>query len=318
LHISEDSGGSPKAASGNEGSPIKISFLKSKPRKTLSSFQTESKPKFLKLFESVKILENSVLLLACQVVGEPRPILTWYKDGIELKSNSRVNLVNSSNGASSLYIARALLNDSGVYQVSASNDHGVTIYNAEVDIEPSKDYNSDENVFIGNREIMSKSIKERVFSTKKNEMAKVKCQVKKDDAKVDWFKNENIISDKSFENTNKYKVIESGKDRILYIQDVHTEDEGEYVCQSGKYRTSLFLTISDKRSLMSSDDEEYDIYFHDDLKLRKGRGPAKSNRIPTINKDFIVNEGKTVFITIVLINGVNPSVKVSAAFRTSW
>ena len=78
LHISEDSGGSPRALSGNEGSPIKIAIIKSKPRKSnASAFSTGSKPKFLKLFESIKIQENSVLLLACQVVGEPRPILTW-------------------------------------------------------------------------------------------------------------------------------------------------------------------------------------------------------------------------------------------------
>ncbi len=300
MHISEDSGGSPRAASGNEGSPLKIAFLKSKPRKTLSSLQTGSKPKFLKLFESVKIQENSVLLLACQVVGEPRPTLTWYKDGLELKSNPRVNLMNSSNGASSLYITRALLNDAGVYQVSASNEHGITIYNADVDIEPSKDYNSDENMFVGNRKLMNRGIidselnDERIFLTKKNEIGKVKCQVKKDDAKVDWLKNENIISDKSFENTNKYKVIENGKERILYIHDVHTEDEGEYVCQSGKFRTSLFFTVNDKRSLMGSDDDdENNIYFHDDLKLRKSK-----SRASTLNKDFIVNEGKILLISI--------------------
>ena len=299
LHISEDSGGSPRALSGNEGSPIKIAVIKSKPRKSqLNSFTNGSKPKFLKLFESCRIQENSVLLLACQIVGEPRPTLSWHKDGLELKSNSRVNIMFSSNGASSLYIARALLSDAGLYQVTASNEHGITVYHADVEVDPSKDYNSDENMFIGNRNtIMAKvdrnNASERVFLTEKNDTGKLKCQVKKDDAKVDWLKNENIISDKNFENSNKYKIIENGKERILYVNDVHTEDEGEYVCQSGKYRASLYLTVNNenKSSFKVSDDEEYDIYFHEDLNIKRSPSQAHSRRCFSTNKDIIVNEG---------------------------
>jgi hypothetical protein len=45
-------------------------------KKTESNF-IGSKPKFLKLFESVKLKENSALLLSCQVVGDPKPDLIW-------------------------------------------------------------------------------------------------------------------------------------------------------------------------------------------------------------------------------------------------
>jgi hypothetical protein len=36
-----------------------------------------TKPKFLKLFESVKLKENNALLLTCQVIGDPMPDIYW-------------------------------------------------------------------------------------------------------------------------------------------------------------------------------------------------------------------------------------------------
>ncbi len=98
----------------------------------------EMKPKFLKLFETCKVNENSVLLLTCQVAGSPMPEVKWRKDGHELKNNSRVNITYSSNGVSSLYISNALLDDGGVYEIVASNVHGVSVYYAEIYVERKK------------------------------------------------------------------------------------------------------------------------------------------------------------------------------------
>ena len=93
-----------------------------------------TKPKFLKLFESIRVKENSALLLTCQVVAEPMPDIYWYKDGRELSNNNRVNIMHSNNGASTLYISRALIDDAGVYQVTASNDYGMAVYHGEIEI----------------------------------------------------------------------------------------------------------------------------------------------------------------------------------------
>jgi hypothetical protein len=94
-----------------------------------------TKPKFLKLFESCRVKETNVLLLTCQVTGDPAPKVHWHKDGRELKNNTRVNISHSPNGASTLYISRALLDDAGIYQVVASNVHGVSVYYAEIYVE---------------------------------------------------------------------------------------------------------------------------------------------------------------------------------------
>ena len=80
-------------------------------------------------------MADKVLLLTCQVVGDPTPDIFWHKDGRELRHNSRVNITYSANGVSTLYISRAMLDDAGVYQVIASNKHGLSVYYAEISVE---------------------------------------------------------------------------------------------------------------------------------------------------------------------------------------
>lgn len=133
LHISEDSGGSP-VLSGNEYESSKTIHLNTR-RQMSPVNEQQIKPKFLKLFESTRIKENSALLLTCQVFGDPMPDIYWHKDSREIRNNNRVNIMQSNNGANQVYISRALMDDAGVYQVTASNAHGIAVYHSEVVIE---------------------------------------------------------------------------------------------------------------------------------------------------------------------------------------
>ncbi len=77
LHISEDSpimSGSEEIKSSSSKKSLNIKYLT---KKIDTNLVSGSKPKFLKLFESIKIEENSALLLSCQVVGDPKPELYW-------------------------------------------------------------------------------------------------------------------------------------------------------------------------------------------------------------------------------------------------
>jgi hypothetical protein len=47
----------------------------------------------------------------------------------------RINVKHANNGASSLFISRAYIDDAGVYQVTAVNDHGISVYQAEVTVD---------------------------------------------------------------------------------------------------------------------------------------------------------------------------------------
>lgn len=76
LHISEESpimSGSDEIKSSSKKT-LNIKYLT---KKIDTNLESGSKPKYLKLFESIKIAENSALLLSCQVVGDPKPELYW-------------------------------------------------------------------------------------------------------------------------------------------------------------------------------------------------------------------------------------------------
>lgn len=137
------------------------------------------------------------------------------------------------------------------------------------------------------------SINERVFTPVKqpngNSIAEIKCQVKKEDVKVNWLRDEELITEDT--KSNKYKVLENGRERILVVSDVHADDEGEYVCQSGKYRVTLYLNINEPRtggldvyrasSSVTCDDESRDLFFIDDRSVRsRSRSSSRTTLTP--------------------------------------
>ena len=63
---------------------------------------------------------GSPVRMSCDATGLPVPVITWYKDGVELKGGGRW----SSDGGG-LRIDRVVVDDSAVYECRATNDVGV-------------------------------------------------------------------------------------------------------------------------------------------------------------------------------------------------
>ena len=74
-------------------------------------------------------------MLSVQVTGSPLPDICWLKDGRELQNNSRIKISKLPNGVSSLFINNAMLDDEGAYQIIANNEHGVSVYHANIIVE---------------------------------------------------------------------------------------------------------------------------------------------------------------------------------------
>ncbi|RNA17973.1 muscle M-line assembly unc-89-like, partial [Brachionus plicatilis] len=274
LHISEGS-----SSPGEDLEPIdQPLWLKKKVTKNQDNdyrLVVGLKPKFLKLFESCKIRENKILSLTCQVVGEPQPNLKWFKNGMELFNNSRTNITYCDNGVSSLTIPHVLLDDAGSYQVSASNQHGISVYLAEIEVESTQ---QEDNVFEVRKKSVCSVVPHNVFAAEKlssgQSVARMRVNVKKEDVKVNWFRDQvALVADQ------KYKMVENGKERILMVDDVQIVDQGEYICQSGKHKVTLYLTINDESRDCSSE-----LYFNDDC----GKVSAK---FENLSKDMFVREG---------------------------
>lgn len=140
-------------------------------------------------------------------------------------------------------------------------------------------------------------------------VAKIACQVKREDAKVSWLRDElPILLEHPHETQDKYKLIENGKERVLVVKNVGESDQGEYVCQSqsGRYRVTLFLTLENSQEVsaperqIEEERDENEIYFPSDensissfvssslvsLPTSKGR-----RHKTTLVKDLYIHEG---------------------------
>lgn len=84
------------------------------------------------------------------------------------------------------------------------------------------------------------------MSTEENASAKLACAVKRADVNVDWYKGEQALFHGKQEENNKYKRIDDGLQRELIVKNVSADDQGDYVCQTDKYRVTLHLNVQGK------------------------------------------------------------------------
>uniref|UniRef100_F7AR66 Alpha-protein kinase 2 n=1 Tax=Monodelphis domestica TaxID=13616 RepID=F7AR66_MONDO len=104
---------------------------------------TDSKPaprsalRFLSTLPSQKVPEKSDLVLRCIISGQPKPEVTWYKNGHAI---SESNIVSNYEILENQYIHMLHLysctkNDAAVYQISAQNCFGMICCSAFIEVE---------------------------------------------------------------------------------------------------------------------------------------------------------------------------------------
>lgn len=90
------------------------------------------------------------LILECHVRGEPKPTVTWYKDGLEIYPNLRYDIQNLEHDFHRLSIHKPLASDSGKYVAKARNsvkqvemEHTITFSGKESHLHVYGIYHSD-------------------------------------------------------------------------------------------------------------------------------------------------------------------------------
>ena len=73
--------------------------------------------------------------------------------------------------------------------------------------------------------------------------ARLAIAVKRPDVNVDWYKGEEALFIGQQAENSKYKRIDDGLQRELIVKNVSTDDQGDYVCQTDKYRVTLHLNV---------------------------------------------------------------------------
>ncbi|CAG0886838.1 unnamed protein product [Darwinula stevensoni] len=88
--------------------------------------------------QSVTVLRGEGVTLQAHVVGDPPPLVTWFKGGREIVSNGRVD-IDTFNEVSTLSIQHVTSDDSGKYLVMVDNGIGSDCRHASVAVEGAPD-----------------------------------------------------------------------------------------------------------------------------------------------------------------------------------
>lgn len=92
----------------------------------------KEKPEILEQLNSSIIREGETITFTTQVIGNPTPKVGWFKDGKEIKENTKVD-----KDVYSLTIVTATENDSGDYTIKATNTAGTAFSTCTLTVEDS-------------------------------------------------------------------------------------------------------------------------------------------------------------------------------------
>lgn len=88
-------------------------------------------PEILEPLQSYVVREGETVVLSTQIVGNPAPKVTWYKNGKPLK-----DLIPKQDGhVNTLTLIQPRVSDSGDYSVTAINDLGKVETKATLTVE---------------------------------------------------------------------------------------------------------------------------------------------------------------------------------------
>ncbi|XP_043342030.1 hemicentin-1 isoform X3 [Cervus canadensis] len=174
---------------------------------------------------NVSVLVNQPTSLFCEVEGTPSPIITWYKDDVQVTESSSIQIVNNGK---ILKIFRASPEDAGRYSCKAINVAGTS----------QKHFNID--VLVPPTIIGAGSPGE--VSVVLNQDTTLECQVKGTPFPViHWFKDGKPL----FLGDSNIEILERGQ--VLHLKNARRSDKGRYQCTvsnaAGKQSKDIKLTI---------------------------------------------------------------------------
>lgn len=110
------------------------------------------KPMFKRLLANVECMEGQSVHFELRVSGVPPPTLKWQKDGHPLQFGPKVVVIQEDVDSHVLHIRETLLEDSGVYKVTATNSAGTASCQATLKVDrltyTRREYRSEEEKYM--------------------------------------------------------------------------------------------------------------------------------------------------------------------------
>ncbi|XP_057363933.1 hemicentin-1 isoform X3 [Manis pentadactyla] len=174
---------------------------------------------------NVSVMVNQLTTLFCEVEGTPSPIITWYKDDVQVTESSTIQFVNNGK---ILKLFKATPGDAGRYSCKALNTAGTSqkYFNIDVLVPP---------IIIG-------ANSPHEVSVVLNHDITLECQVKGTPFPViHWFKDGKPL----FLGDPNIELLDRGQ--ALHLKSARRSDKGRYQCTvsnaAGKQARDIKLTI---------------------------------------------------------------------------
>lgn len=207
-----------------------------------------------------KLVEGSDAVFSAKVGSNPRPRLTWFKDGQRLTQTHKIETTFSNNQAS-LRVKSANADDSGHYTLLAENPQGCVVSSAVLAIEPAQetpvyDYRQpDAQAELAEQGKALAPNFLRVFDDREvteGKMTRFDCRITgRPYPEVYWLINDRLVQDDS---THKILVNESGNHSLM-ITNVNRNDGGIITCiarnKAGEIATQARLGVVEREQVVA-------------------------------------------------------------------
>ncbi|MEQ2303885.1 hypothetical protein AMECASPLE_021306 [Ameca splendens] len=172
-----------------------------------------SPPDFENILANCTAELGQTVKLACKVIGVPKPVVTWYKDGRTVEADPHHIIIEDPDGSCTLILDNMTADDSGQYMCFATSPAGnaSTLGKITVQVPPR---------FIN-------KMRNAVFVA--GEDAQFTCVIQSAPCpKIRWFKDGRLLTDQ--EKYQTYSELRSGV-LVLVIKNLTERDLGHYECE---------------------------------------------------------------------------------------
>lgn len=206
-----------------------------------------------------KLVEGSDAVFSAKVGSNPRPRLTWFKNGQRLTENTKIETIYSNNQAS-LRVKNAAASDSGHYTLLAENPQGCVVSSAVLAIEPAQETapvyrqpDAQAEIAEQGKALVPNFI--RGFDDREvteGKMTRFDCRITgRPYPEVHWFINNRQVQDDA---NHKILVNESGNHSLM-ITNVNRTDSGIVTCvarnKAGEVAHQAQLIVVEKEQVVA-------------------------------------------------------------------
>ncbi|MED6247889.1 hypothetical protein ATANTOWER_020402, partial [Ataeniobius toweri] len=172
-----------------------------------------SPPDFENILANCTAELGQTVKLACKVIGVPKPVVTWYKDGRTVEADPHHIIIEDPDGSCTLILDNMTADDSGQYMCFATSPAGNASTLGKITVQvPPRFVNKMRNaVFVA------------------GEDAQFTCVIQSAPCpKIRWFKDGRLLTDQ--EKYQTYSELRSGV-LVLVIKNLTERDLGHYECE---------------------------------------------------------------------------------------